>query len=46
MMSNTEAEAKRLYLAFESRQISELNWALNTLTIFSCNISQNFLLEN
>jgi hypothetical protein len=33
-------------LAFESRQTSEINWALNTLAIFSCNTSQNFQLEN
>jgi hypothetical protein len=24
----------------------EINWALNTLAIFSCNTSQNFTLEN
>lgn len=33
-------------LAFESRQTSEINWALNTLAIFSCNTNQNFMLEN
>lgn len=33
-------------LAFESRITKEINWALNTLTIFSCNTNQNFTLEN
>jgi len=33
-------------LAFESRQTMEINWALNTLAIYSCNTSQNFTLEN
>ena len=33
-------------LAFESRQTSEINWALNTLAIFSCNSNQNFTIEN
>lgn len=45
-LSQTEAESKRLILAFESRQTSEINWALNTLTIYSCNTNQNFYLEN
>lgn len=33
----TLAEQKRIVLAFESRMNSEIVWALNTLTIFSCN---------
>lgn len=33
-------------LAFESRLTREVNWALNTLVLFSCNTSQNFTLEN
>jgi hypothetical protein len=45
-LSQTEAESKRLILAFESRQTHEINWALNTLAIYSCNTSQNFNLEN
>lgn len=45
-LSQTEAESKRLSLAFESRIVSEINWALNTLAIYSCNTSQNFTLEN
>ena len=45
-LSQIEAESKRLVLAFESRMTSEINWALNTLAIFSCNTSQNFTLEN
>ena len=45
-LSTTEAETRRLVLAFESRQTTEINWALNTLAIFSCNTSQNFLIEN
>ena len=44
-LSTTEAEAKRLVLAFESRQVAELNWALNTLVLFSCNTGQNFTLD-
>ena len=44
-LSTTEAEAKRLVLAFESRQVNEINWALNTLVIFSCNTGQNFTLD-
>lgn len=36
-LSSTKAESKRLVLAFESRISSEINWALNTLAIFSCN---------
>lgn len=36
-LSSTKAESKRLVLAFESRIPSEINWALNTLAIFSCN---------
>lgn len=42
----TEAESKRLVLAFESRASQEINWALNTLVIYSCNTNQNFTLEN
>lgn len=45
-LSQTEAESKRLVLAFESRQTTEINWALNTLAIYSCNTSQNFTLDN
>ncbi len=45
-LSQVEAESKRLVLAFESRLTKEIVWALNTLTIFSCNTSQNFTLEN
>jgi RNase H-fold protein (predicted Holliday junction resolvase) len=45
-LSQIEAESKRLVLAFESRLTKEINWALNTLAIFSCNTSQNFTLEN
>lgn len=45
-LSQTEAESKRLVLSFESRQPAEINWALNTLAIFSCNTNQNFTLEN
>ena len=45
-LSQIEAESKRLVLAFESRMSTEINWALNTLAIFSCNTSQNFTLEN
>ncbi len=45
-LSQIEAESKRLVLAFESRMTTEINWALNTLAIFSCNTSQNFTLEN
>lgn len=45
-LSQTEAESKRLVLAFESRIVSEINWALNTLVIYSCNTGQNFTLEN
>lgn len=45
-LSQTEAESKRLVLAFESRIVSEINWALNTLAIYSCNTGQNFTLEN
>lgn len=45
-LSQLEAESKRLVLAFESRLVKELNWALNTLALFSCNTSQNFTLEN
>lgn len=45
-LSQIEAESKRLVLAFESRITKEINWALNTLAIFSCNTNQNFTLEN
>ena len=45
-LSQVEAESKRLVLAFESRSTKEINWALNTLAIFSCNTNQNFTLEN
>lgn len=36
-ISQLEAESKRLVLAFESRVTKEINWAVNTLAIFSCN---------
>ena len=42
----TMAESKRLVLAFESRVTTEINWALNTLMIFSCNTQQSLTLEN
>jgi hypothetical protein len=45
-ISNAEAESKRLVLAFESHIQSEITWALNTLSIFSCNTNQNLLFEN
>ena len=51
-IQNTEAESKRLALAFESRIPTEITWALNTLCVFSCNTvapfhfdSHPFLLE-
>ena len=40
------AESKRLVLSFESRVTTEINWALNTLMIFSCNTQQSLTLEN
>ena len=45
-LSQTEAESKRLVLAFESRIPSEIIWALNTLCIFSCNVSCPFTLDS
>lgn len=45
-LSQTEAESKRLVLAFESRIPSEIKWALNTLCIFSCNVSAPFTLDS
>lgn len=45
-LSQTEAESKRLVLAFESRIPSEVKWALNTLCIFSCNVSSPFTLDS
>lgn len=45
-LSYTEAESKRLVLAFESRTQSEIIWALNTLAIFSCNTVSQFTLDN
>ena len=45
-LTHTLAESKRLVLAFESRVPSEINWALNTLTIFSCNVEKSLTLEN
>ena len=45
-LTHTLAESKRLVLAFESRVSSEINWALNTLIIFSCNTQSSLTLEN
>jgi len=45
-LSQVEAENKRLVLAFESHIITEVQWALNTLAIFSCNVEAPFTLEN
>jgi hypothetical protein len=45
-LTHTLAESKRLVLAFESRVTSEINWALNTLAVFSCNTNQSLTLEN
>ena len=45
-LTHTLAESKRLVLAFESRVPSEINWALNTLAIFSCNMEKSLTLEN
>lgn len=45
-LTHTLAESKRLVLAFESRVSSEINWALNTLSIFSCNVEKSLTLEN
>ena len=45
-LSQTEAESKRLVLAFESRIPTEIKWALNTLWIFSWNISSPFTLDS
>ena len=45
-LTHTLAESKRLVLAFESRVPSEINWALNTLSIFSCNVEKSLTLEN
>ena len=42
MMSNT----RRMILAFESRCQTEVNWAINTLLLFSCNTVHNYILEN
>lgn len=42
MMSNT----RRMILAFESRCQTEVNWAINTLLLFSCNTVHNYVLEN
>ena len=41
-MSNT----RRMILAFESRCQTEVNWAINTLLLFSCNTVHNYILEN
>ena len=40
------AESKRLVLAFESHIQREVNWALNVLSVFSCNVNAPFLLDN
>jgi len=45
-VEQTTVESKRLVLAFESHLTAEINWALNTLSIFSCNINNPFLFEN
>lgn len=45
-LSQTEAESKRLVLAFESRIPNEITWALNTLCIFSCNFSSPFTFDS
>lgn len=45
-VTHTFAESKRLVLAFESRQLTEINWALNTLAIFSCCTDKPLALEN
>ena len=45
-LTHTLAESKRLVLAFESRVPTEINWALNTLAIFSCNVDKSLTLEN
>ena len=45
-LSYTEAESKRLVLAFESRTKTEIYWALNTLAVFSCNTVSQFTLDN
>ena len=45
-LTHTLAESKRLVLAFESRVPTEINWALNTLAIFSCNVEKSLTLEN
>lgn len=45
-LTHTLAESKRLVLAFESRVSFEINWALNTLSIFSCNVEKSLTLEN
>ncbi|OMJ77982.1 hypothetical protein SteCoe_22303 [Stentor coeruleus] len=42
MMSNT----RRMILAFESKCQTEVNWAINTLLLFSCNTVHNYILEN
>jgi ARID/BRIGHT DNA binding domain len=42
MMSNI----RRMILAFESRCQTEVNWAINTLLLFSCNTVHNYILEN
>ena len=42
MMSNT----RRMILAFESRCQTEVNWAINTLLLFSCNTVHNYILES
>ena len=45
-LTTAKAETKRLVLAFESRIPQEITWALNTLTVFSCNSAQPFTLDN
>lgn len=35
-----------MILAFESKCQTEVNWAINTLLLFSCNTVHNYILEN
>jgi len=37
---------RRMILAFDSRAFEEVNFAVNTLLLFSCNTSQNYHIEN
>ncbi|CAG9320527.1 unnamed protein product [Blepharisma stoltei] len=42
MMANT----RRMILAFDSKYQTEVNWAINTLLLFSCNTAHNYQLES